>query len=233
MKLKLLSLLGVLGLAAIATSNAALINLTILSNTTTGLITTTTPALVSDGLPTGRAIVVTVTTALNATSLATSFNALLATTQSTPSNFDTALNLLITETNNAATTPISASSNPGIVRSTTFASGAIASGPTSTELGTANNKSYLFFVAEAGGFITAIGAYTGPGTPGSGALTLNPAFAGDTLGIGTSVLAASSGSGATLTNASGFQLKAVTVPEPSAALLGAIGALGLLRRRRI
>ena len=40
------------------------------------------------------------------------------------------------------------------------------------------------------------------------------------LGVGTSTYSA--------TGTSGFQL----VPEPSAALLGALGALGLLRRRR-
>ena len=229
MKLKLLSLLAVVAAAASATSNAAVVTLSILANSTSlGLITTTTPALVSDGLPSGRAIVVSVTTALDAVSLTSSMNALLASATSTPSQFDAALTSLISATNPT----LGATSNPGIVRSTTFTSGAIASGGTQ-EVGTAGNKSYLFFVAESGGFIKAIGAYTGPNTPGSGALTLNPSFAGDTLSIGTSVFAAVQGSGATLTNMSGFQLKAVTVPEPSAALLGAIGALGLLRRRRI
>jgi hypothetical protein len=57
-----------------------------------------------------------------------------------------------------------------------------------------------------------------------GALSLTSATLTD-LGQGTSVYAA--------TGTSGFQLASIPVPEPSAALLGALGALGLLRRRRI
>jgi hypothetical protein len=224
MKLKLLSLLAVATVVTSATSNAAVVTLSVLANSSLGFITTTTPALIGDGLPSGRAIVVSVTNSLNAVNVTSSMNALLAASNSTPSQFDTALNSLI-----AATNPtLAPTSNPGIVRSTTFTSGAIASGG-AQEVGTAANKSYLFFVAEAGGFITAIGAYTGPNTPGSGALTLNPGFAGDTLGVGTSVFAAGS---AGVRNSSGFQL-VQAVPEPSSILLGAIGALGLLRRRRI
>ena len=84
-------------------------------------------------------------------------------------------------------------------------------------------------MAESGGFITGIGAYTGSNAPASGAVTFNPAGSGDSLGIGTSVFAAAT-TGPTQP-VSGFQLKSA-IPEPSTALLGAISALGLLRRRR-
>jgi hypothetical protein len=88
----------------------------------------------------------------------------------------------------------------------------------------------MFLVAEAAGFITGIGAYTGPAIPGApGVLTFNTGNANDSLGVGTSTLiAAGAGGGGPV---SGFQL-AAAVPEPSTALLGAFGALALLRRRR-
>lgn len=56
-------------------------------------------------------------------------------------------------------------------------------------------------------------------------------LAGFVYGTQTPVTTQPSLSGSSYTT--GIQLAAVAVPEPSAALLGAIGALGLLRRRRI
>jgi len=104
----------------------------------------------------------------------------------------------------------------------------------SVQLGNAANSTYLFLVSEASGIITGIGAYTGSAVPNAGSVTFNPAFAGDSLGIGTSVLAAATTT-PSVQPVSGFQLKSAVaaIPEPSAALLGAIGALVLLRRRRI
>lgn len=201
------------------TSNAAVISVAGIANTTVGLIT-----LDNDGLganpratASGRAIFVSVTDALVQADVFSSMNTLLASSTSTAAQFDSALALLIGATS---------STDPGIVRSTTFTNGVLAS-TGSVELGSVGNKTYLFLVAEAAGYITGIGSYTGSNAPASGAVTFNPAGSGDTLGVGTSVFAAASG-GQPVT---GFQL-AYAVPEPSAALLGALGALGLLRRRR-
>lgn len=239
MKLKLLSVF-LAATALIATnSNAATIALAGVANSSVGFITLDadnaapfgTGSVVGETagrtLVSGRAIFVSVTTAL--TGVSASMNALLAVSNSTPANFDTALNALITAGNT-----IVAATNPGIVRSTTFAAGALTS-TGSVQMGDVGNKTYLFLVAEAGGFITGIGAYTGSNVTSPGSVTFNPAGAGDTLLVGTSVLAAATtaGPGVPFTQPiSGFQL-AAAVPEPSAALLGAIGALGLLRRRRI
>jgi MYXO-CTERM domain-containing protein len=79
----------------------------------------------------------------------------------------------------------------------------------------------MILSGESGGLVNAIGAYKGPIVPSLGAVTFNPTNSSDSIGIGTSVFTAGSPN-------SGFQL----IPEPSAALLGALGALGLLRRRR-
>jgi len=57
--------------------------------------------------------------------------------------------------------------------------------------------------------------------PSLGSVVMNSGSMAD-LGVGTSVYSA--------TGTSGFQL--AFVPEPSTALLGMLGALGLLRRRR-
>ena len=207
------------------TSEAVTLSLAGISNTSVGLITLDpieSPTVALRSAVSGRAIFVSVTTSL--TGVATSMDALLASATSTSAQFDTALAALIGSTN--------ATTSPGIVRSTTFTSGAMTS-TGSVQLGNAANSTYLFLVSEESGIITGIGAYTGSAVPNAGSVTFNPAFAGDSLGIGTSVFAAAT-TGPTQP-VSGFQLKSAVaaIPEPSAALLGAIGALVLLRRRRI
>lgn len=238
MKYKLLSIF--VAVTALTATNAGAVTLALgaVTNSTTGFITLDPdntapfpPGSLTDGAGrvavSGRAIFLSVTTSL--TGVAASMNALLASATTTPLQFDTALNSLITSQNT-----LDATTNPGIVRTIAYASGALTSSG-SVQLGNSSNKTYLFLVAEAGGFITGIGAYTGPNVPTSGSVTFTVTSAGDTLGVGTSVLAPATtqGVGVPFTQViSGYQL-AAAVPEPSAALLGAIGALGLLRRRRI
>ena len=227
MKLKLLSL--AFAATALITTNSQAVTLALsgITNTTLGLITVdpdgagATPRATA----TGRAIFVSVTNTL--TGVAASMNSLLASATSTSGDFDTALSGLITAGNT-----IDAGTNPGIVRSATFTNGLLNS-TGSVQLGNSGNKTYLFLVAESGGFITGIGAYTGANVPTSGSVTFNPGFAGDGLLVGTSVFAAAV-VGPPAQPVSGFQLAPAVapVPEPSAALLGALGALGLLRRRR-
>lgn len=111
--------------------------------------------------------------------------------------------------------------DPGLVRAAVaFTNGTLLSSA-ATNLGDAGNRIYVWI--DAGADETrSWGAYKGVLVPAVGALSLTSATLTD-LGQGTSVYAA--------TGTSGFQL--ASVPEPSAALLGALGALGLLRRRRI
>lgn len=216
MKIKLLSILLAATAAFTGTSSAVTVALAGIANTSVGFVTLDTDGAGPSPLAvvSGRAIFVSTTDSL--VGVSASMNALLASANSTPAQFDAALAALIGTTT---------STDPGIVRSTTFTAGGLTSSG-NQEMGDLANKTYLFLVAEAGGFITGIGAYTGTNVPAGGAVTFNPANAGDSLGVGTSVFASGSPN-------SGFQLAPVTVPEPSAALLGAIGALGLLRRRRI
>lgn len=233
MKLKLLSIFVAATAAITTTSNAAVVALTGIANSTTtiGLITLDPdneapfpPGQVTNTAPrtvvSGSAIFVSVTDALVQANVFASMNSLLASTTSTITQFNTALSTLIGTTS---------STDPGIVRTTTFTNGVLAS-VGNVQLGDVGNKTYLFLVALDGGFITGIGAYTGSNAPASGAVTFNPAGSGDSLGVGTSVLAAATAD--PVQPVSGFQL-AAAVPEPSAALLAALGALGFLRRRRI
>ena len=105
---------------------------------------------------------------------------------------------------------------PTPLRTASFTNGVIAStGNLSLNPG---EKSYVFFDAT-----TYYGIYQGANVPSSGAVTINPSNNLEDL-KGTSAVQSFSGT------TSGFQL--VAVPEPSAALLGMLGALGLLRRRR-
>lgn len=109
-------------------------------------------------------------------------------------------------------------STPGAVRSNiAFTNGAVTSSG-AVEMGAAGNKTYVWFNSTNG---DSWGLFQGPDVPALGAVTLNSASMTEDL-IGTSTYSA--------TGTSGFQL--ASVPEPSAALLGAVGALGLLRRRR-
>ncbi len=226
MKIKLISVFVAATALITSNSNAVTLALTGVSNTSVGLITldADSAGAAPRAAVSGRAIFVSVTNSL--VDVAASMNTLLASLTTTPGAFDTALNGLIVGNNT-----LEAATNPGIVRSTTFASGAFTS-TGSVQLGNSGNKTYLFLVAESGGFITGIGAYNGSNVPTSGSVTFNPTFATDGEGVGTSVFSAAI-VGPPAQPISGFQLAAVAVPEPSAAFLGAIGALGLLRRRRI
>ena len=226
MKIKLLSFFMAATVVSTTVSNAAVISVAGIANSTNniGLITldpTETPSVALRSTVSGRAIFVSVTDAL--VGVASSMDTLLASTSTLPAAFDTALATLIGSTS---------STDPGVVRNATFTNGVLASTGT-VQLGDVGNKTYLFLVSESGGVITGIGAYTGSNAPASGAVTFNAAGSGDSLGIGTSVFAAATTS--PTQPASGFQLKSAVaaIPEPSAALLGAIGALVLLRRRRI
>jgi hypothetical protein len=109
--------------------------------------------------------------------------------------------------------------DPGAVRSNvSFTNGAVTSSG-SVELGAVGNSVYVWIQSsDANSF----GAYKRSATvPALGSIVMNSVAMND-LGVGTSVYSA--------TGTSGFQL--AFVPEPSAALLGMLGALGLLRRRR-
>ena len=108
----------------------------------------------------------------------------------------------------------------------TVTNGALTSTGTNTELGTIGNNVYLWIQSSDG---NSYGLYQGADIPSLGTYTLTPAGTSDL--IGTSVFAAASAGGNVV---SGYQLAfTAPIPEPSAALLGALGALGLLRRRRI
>lgn len=216
MKIKLLSVIIAATAAFTSNSHAVTLSLAGISNTSVGFITLDPDGAgpAGYGLASGRAIFVSTSDSL--VGVAASMNDLLATQASTSAQFDAALASLIGTTN--------AATSPGIVRGSVFSAGALSSTGL-VEMGNVANSTYLFLVAESSGLITGIGAYTGSKVPAAGSVTFNAAFSGDGLGVGTSVFAAG-------TPNTGFQLKAA-VPEPSAALLGAIGVLGLLRRRRI
>lgn len=175
----------------------------------TGLSTSATGLITLSGnTVSGRAIFVSTTADISAST----FNLLspLLTGETSSAEFDAALASAIGTTTGGS---------PGIIRTATFTNGALTSTGTA-EFGDVGNKTYMFLVAESAGNVSGFGSYTGANAPSLGAVTFNPGTAGDSIGIGTSV--------------SGFQLAPVVgIPEPSAALLGAIGALGLLRRRRI
>ena len=103
----------------------------------------------------------------------------------------------------------------------TVTNGALSSTGTA-ELGAVGSNVYLWIQSGDG---NSYGLYQGADIPSLGTYTITPAGTSDL--IGTSVFAAASAPNVV----SGYQL--AFVPEPSAALLGALGALGLLRRRRI
>ena len=110
--------------------------------------------------------------------------------------------------------------DPGAVRSAiAFTGGAVVSSG-ATELGAVGNRLYVWMSSGDG---LSYGAFKGIVVPSLGSVVMNSGTLTD-LGVGTSTYAA--------TGTSGFQLAFAPVPEPSAALLGALGALGLLRRRR-
>ena len=106
--------------------------------------------------------------------------------------------------------------DPGAVRSAIpFINGAVVSSG-SVELGAVGNRMYLWMSSTNGDYY---GAYKGIVVPALGSVVMNSDSVTD-LGVGTSVYSADGNSC--------FQL----VPELSAALLGALGSLGFLRRRR-
>jgi len=110
--------------------------------------------------------------------------------------------------------------DPGVVRSNlTVTNGALTSAAQS-EIGAVGNNLYLWLQSTDGGLY---GLYkSSADVPSLGTVSITSATMGDL--IGTSVFSGTPGT----SSASGFQL----VPEPSVALLGMLGALGFLRRRR-
>lgn len=119
--------------------------------------------------------------------------------------------------------------NPGVVRSAiSIVNGAITSSA-STDLGAAGNRLYVWFSSNDG---LSYGAYKGIVVPSLGSVVINSASLSD-IGVGTSVFTGTAGVSSGANTASGIQLAYAAIPEPSAVLLGALGALGLLRRRRI
>lgn len=112
-------------------------------------------------------------------------------------------------------------SDPGLVRgSVAYTNGAMTSSG-NVEMGAAGNNTYLLFISSDGLWV---GAFQNIDAPSVGTIVMNPASMTEDL-VGTSTLTNVSG-----TN-SGFALVTV-VPEPSIALLGALGVFGLIRRRR-
>ncbi|MEK7954498.1 PEP-CTERM sorting domain-containing protein [Luteolibacter soli] len=107
--------------------------------------------------------------------------------------------------------------DPGAVRGpVAFTNGAFtSSGP--VEMGAVGNITYMVLITSGG----MMNIYQGPSVPSLGAVTINPANITENL-RGSSGLQSIGGVN------SGYQF----IPEPSTALLGALGALGLLRRRR-
>lgn len=195
-------------IATIIAATAALANVShAVTVNLAGIANATTGLITLDGSVTsGRAIFVSTTGADVRNGGNAAFQSIL-TMGGSSADFDAALTTLIDATS---------ATSPGIVREVSFVDGVLLStGP--QELGNVGNFTHLFLVSESGGSVSGIGAYTGPDVPPLGAVTINANTAGDEIGIGTST--------------GGFQLVAV-VPEPSVALLGMLGALGLVRRRR-
>ena len=110
--------------------------------------------------------------------------------------------------------------DPGAVRSNiAFTNGAVVSSG-ALELGAVGNRMYLWMSSADG---LSYGAFKGIVVPALGSVVMNSGSLTD-LGVGTSTYSA--------TGTSGFQIGPLeSCPEPSAALLTALGALGLLRRR--
>jgi len=183
-------------------ANAATIAVTVIANNTSTIGNITAGA--SATLLTGSAYVYVSSTELTASQF-TSFSTTYTTVADAKTGFEALL----------------ASGTSTALRSPTFTSGIIAS-PGNLTL-TPGDKSYVFFAS--GDYF---GIYQGSNVPGSGAVTINPATnIEDLVGTSTVQLIPST------TTYSGFQLvQLAPVPEPSAALLGMLGALGLLRRRR-
>ena len=214
MKIRFIAILAAATASFTASSSAATIGLAAAANSTVGMIT-----IGADNVS-GEAVFVSTTTEL--TGISAAMQTLLASSMTTPADFQSTLATLIGSTS---------STSPGIVRNNVaFAAGVLQTN-VNANMGSVGNFTYLFLVGETGGFVTGIGSYAGRTVPALGAIMFNPLTSNDTPGVGTSVFGGIAGT-------SGFQLSptafdSAAVPEPSAALLGALGVLSLLRRRRI
>lgn len=110
--------------------------------------------------------------------------------------------------------------DPGAVRSSLAINNGALTSTGAADIGAVGNNLYLWLQSTDGGLY---GLYkSNADVPSLGTVSITSATMGDL--IGTSVFAGTAGT----TSASGFQL----VPEPSVALLGALGIFGLVRRRR-
>lgn len=113
--------------------------------------------------------------------------------------------------------------DPGVVRSNLAINNGALQSTGAAELGAVGNNLYLWLQSTDGSLF---GLYkSNADVPTLGTVTLSSATMGDL--IGTSTFAGTAGTA----TASGFQLVAA-IPEPSVALLGALGLFGLVRRRR-
>lgn len=197
------SVVGLLSSAQAVTVNLAVVT----NNTTVGLVT------LDGATVNGTAYLVSRTGAIASTTAISDF----ITSGGTLTEFNT----LVTTLAGTVT-----ATSPGLVRTVGFTNGLLTT-TGGQEMGNAANRTYLFIASvDVNNNVTGLGFYAGPNVPAAGAVTFNPTTSTDTVGLGTSVFAAGS-------PPSGFQLASVTVvPEPSMALLGALGALGLIRRRR-
>jgi hypothetical protein len=102
--------------------------------------------------------------------------------------------------------------------------GAPANAPNGSKYGVIRGNDWTFPIADVAGALTFNSSDNGGGT------TLWQANGGSRAGLNVSGFGSTTGTDTAGTTASA---SFVIVPEPSAALLGALGALGLLRRRRI
>ncbi len=111
--------------------------------------------------------------------------------------------------------------DPGAVRSSLAITNGALQSTGAAELGAVGNNLYLWLQSTDGSLY---GLYkSNADVPALGTVTITSATMGNLIGTSEYVANAAGG-----TSSSGFQL----VPEPSVALLGALGVFGLIRRRR-
>ena len=202
MKIKLIGFAVVSALSCGAAS-AVTLTTTLIANTSTNVGLITTLVSGVNTAATGTAYIYSTSTELSAANVATNISSFILANPGV-SYSRTSFEALL-------------ANDPGVVRSAVAFTSGLVTSSASTNIGAVANKTYVWMSTSNGSY----GIFQGPNVPSVGAVTLNSATMTEDL-AGTSTYTAS--------GTSGFQL--VTIPETSTALLGAIGALGLLRRRR-